>query len=533
MERRAFIEAGVVAATAAGLSSSALGEGAPPAPQPPQGVVVSPFEIEEMGLAALRAAIDRGRFSARRLCELYLARIDAIDRSALHAVIEVNPDALAIAEELDRRPAAGRGSLHGIPILVKDNIDTADRMATSAGSLALAAGHAPRDAFVVTRLRDAGAVILGKTNLSEWANFRGSPSLSGWSGRGGQTRNPYALDRNPCGSSSGSGVAVSANLAAAAVGTETDGSIVCPCGINGVVGIKPTLGMVSRSGIIPIAHSQDTAGPMARTVADAALLLEAMAVADPGDAITTSARVPSVRDLDPRRIKGARIGIVRHYFGGSPAVDGVMEEAIAALKSAGAEIVDPVVLPHVGEYDEAELEVLLYEFKADLNAYLGARGVEGAKSLEELIRFNEANRDRELSVFGQELFLKAQAKGPLTEKPYLDALAKSKRFAGAEGIDAAVKAHRCAALLAPTNGPAWLTGRRQRRSPRHHRLLIGGGGRGTPHVTVPAGPVRGLPIGLSLFGPAWSEPTLLSLALAFEQETRARRPPKLLPYVGS
>ena len=480
-----------------------------------------------------------GAYTAHTIAERFLARIDQIDRRgpAINSVIEVNPDALAIADARDqeRREGRVRGPLHGIPVLLKDNIDTADKMRTSAGSLALAEFVAARDAFLVKRLRDAGAVVLGKTNLSEWANFRSTKSSSGWSGRGGQTKNPYVLDRNPCGSSSGSGAAVSAGLAPLAVGTETDGSIVCPASACGIVGIKPTLGLVSRSGVIPIAHSQDTAGPMARSVADAAVLLGAVAGVDERDSPTRASRgrVQSdyARYLDAAALRGARIGIARNYFGFNDATDRVVNEAVAAMKSAGAVIVDPANIATKGKFDDSEFEVLLYEFKADLNAYLAGLGTRApAKSLAELIEFNERNREREMPFFGQEIFVMAQKKGPLTTKAYRLALAKNHRLARAEGIDAVIAKHRLDAIVAPTGSPAWPTD-----------LLNGDhftGGSSTmaavagyPSITIPAGYVYGLPVGISLFASAWSEPKLIGLAYALEQTLKARTPPRFLPTV--
>lgn len=477
-----------------------------------------------------------GRFICRAITEKYLERIARIDTHgpALNAVIEINPDALGIARELDReRKTRGpRGPLHGIPVLIKDNIGTHDRMMTTAGSLALAGSIPPEDSFVARRLREAGAVILGKTNLSEWANFRSSHSTSGWSGRGGLTRNPYALDRNPCGSSSGSGAAVAANLCALAVGTETDGSVVCPSSANGIVGIKPTLGLVSRSGIVPIAHSQDTAGPMARTVADAALFLGALGGLDTRDPATESNRGRAQEDytrfLDPHGLRGSRIGVARKFFGFGDVVDRLMNDAIAEMKRQGAEVIDPADLPTHDKFGEAEELVLLYEFKADLNACLAALGTSApVHSLQEAIEFNDRNRHKEMPYFGQDLFIKAQSKGPLTSKEYLDALEKSKRLAGKQGIDAVMDRFRLDALVAPTGGPAWITD------------LVDGdhdsGGSsspaavaGYPNITVPAGSVFGLPVGISFFGRAYSEPTLIKLAYAFEQATRHRRPPRFL-----
>jgi amidase len=449
-------------------------------------------------------------------------------------VLEVNPDARSIADAMDAERRAGhlRGPLHGIPVLIKDNVATADGMMTTAGSLALAGPPAPKDAFVVERLRAAGAVILGKTNLSEWANFRSTHSSSGWSGRGGQTRNPYALDRNPSGSSSGSGVAIAANLAVVAVGTETDGSIVSPSNVSALVGIKPTLGLISRSGIVPIAHSQDTAGPMARTVADAAALLGVLAGSDPADKATASAdtrgRKDYSRSLARDGLRDARIGVVRNrLFGYSPATDALAEQAIADMKRAGAIIVDPANITTLGKFDEAEFDVLQYEFKADLNAYLASRGSSPVRTLADVIAFNDAQKSEELRFFGQEIMVMAQMKGPLTDAKYRTELASNRRLAGMQGIDATMKAHKLDALVAPTGGPAWLID-----------LVNGDGGTaaapgpstvtsvaGYPHITVPMGFVRGLPVGLSFFGRAWSEPTLIKLAYSYEQATRHRRPP--------
>jgi amidase len=418
-------------------------------------------------------------------------------------------------------------------VLLKDNIDTADRMRTTAGSLALADHVAARDAFVAGRLRAAGAVLLGKTNLSEWANFRSTHSTSGWSGRGGQTRNPWVLDRNPCGSSSGSGAAVAANLCALAVGTETDGSIVCPAAANGVVGIKPTLGLVSRAGIIPIAHSQDTAGPMARTVRDAALLLGALAGVDARDAATAAARTKLQTDytrfLDPDGLRGARIGVARNHFGFLPAVDRLMEDALDAMRRGGATIVDPANVATAGKFDDSELEVLLHEFKADLNAYLAALPPSApARTLAALIAYNEAHAGEEMPFFGQELFVRAQGKGPLTSASYRAALARNRRLARTEGIDATMDRHRLDALVAPTGGPAWPT------DPLNGDHFTGGSSTpaavaGYPNVQVPAGYIRGLPVGISFYGRAWSEPVLLRLAYAYEQATRHRRAPGFLP----
>ncbi len=499
------------------------------------------FDLQEATLADLQRRMETGQDSARSLVDKYLARIDAIDRRgpALRSILEINPDAVSIAESLDAERRAGRvrGPLHGIPVVIKDNIATHDRMWTTAGSLALAGAAAPRDAFIVERLRAAGAVILGKTNLSEWANFRSTHSSSGWSGRGGQTRNPYALDRNPSGSSSGSAVAVAANLAAVAVGTETDGSIVSPSSVNGLVGIKPTLGLISRSGIVPIAHSQDTAGPMARTVADAAVLLGVLAGVDPSDVSTRDAGRRGRRDyttsLVRSGLRGARLGVVRNrLFGYSPAADALANAAIADLTREGAVIVDPAPIPTLGTFDDTELDVLLYEFKTDLGAYLAARGGTAAvHSLADVIAFNTAHRDEELHYFGQELMLSAQTKGALSDPRYRSELARNHLLSRARGIDATMTKYRLDALIAPTGGPAWVTD-----------LVNGDGGTasapgpstvtavaGYPHITVPMGFVDGLPVGLSFFGRAWSEPTLITLAYAYEQATAHRRAPTFAP----
>ena len=473
--------------------------------------------------------------SARSLAEKYLARIDDLDRRgpSLRSIIELNPDALTMADRLDadRRAHGPRGPLHGIPIVIKDNIATADRMMTTAGSLALVGVKPPKDAFIVTRLRKAGAVILGKTNLSEWANFRSSYSSSGWSARGGQTRNPYALDRSPSGSSSGSAVAVAANLAAAAVGTETSGSIVSPSQANSVVGIKPTVGLLSRSGIVPITHTQDTPGPIARTVADAAALLSAMAATDPDD----RAMIPgkSAGDyttfLDSKGLRGARIGVVRTgLFGHNAETDRVAEAAIADMKRGGAVIVDPADVPTLGTFDDAELDVLLFEFKADLNKYLRRLGrASPVHSLQDVIAFNNAHRDQELEYFGQELFVLADAKGPLTSPAYIHAREEASRSAGTYGIDAVVAKYHLDALVALTGAPAGLIdlAKGDDRSAMIPGLTGIAAVAGYPHITVPAGYIRGLPVGISFVGPAWSEPTLIRLAYAYEQATKHRRQP--------
>lgn len=494
------------------------------------------FDLEETTIAALVRDQQSGKRTARRIAEQYLERIHALDHGgpALRSVIELNPDALAIADALDaERQARGlRGPLHGVPVLIKDNIDTADRMSTSAGSLALEGSIAAQDAFIVGRLRAAGAVILGKTNLSEWANFRSTHSTSGWSGRGGQVRNPYALDRNPCGSSSGTGSAIAANLAAIGVGTETDGSILCPSSISSLVGIKPTVGLVSRSGIIPIAHSQDTAGPMTRTVEDAAILLSVLSGVDPRDPATSAggrADADYRTLLDANGLRGARIGIARkHFFGYSDVTDRLANAAIERMKELGAIIVDPADIPNIGKYDGSEFEVLLYEFKAGLDQYLGALGPSAkVHSLADVIAFNEAHRDREMPYFGQEILLQAQKKGPLTDKAYRKALAKNWKLSRQKGIDAVMERLQLDAIVAPTVGPAWPTdlvnGDHFSGSSTSPAAVAG-----YPSITVPAGYAFGLPVGISFMGRAWSEPLLIKFAYAYEQGTKLRRPPKLL-----
>lgn len=499
------------------------------------GADVGSFELEEATIADLGGQMASGVRTSEEITRLYLDRIEALDRQGptLRSVIETNSDALEIAEQLDRERAAGnvRGPLHGVPILLKDNIATADRNTTTAGSLALEGSIPPRDAFVAARLRRAGAVLLGKANLSEWANFRSNRSSSGWSARGGQCRNPYVLNRNPCGSSSGSGAATSANLCAAAVGTETDGSIICPSSANGLVGIKPTVGMVSRSGIVPISAVQDTAGPMARTVADAAALLSGMTGRDSGD--ETTAASPAPTDLTRRLgesaaadLSGLRIGIGRQFFERDSRVDAAMEEAIEVLASLGAEMVDPAPIAHRGEVGRHEYEAMLYEFKAGLNAYLAELG-DGAPvaSLADVIAFNEANAEREMPFFGQEILIEAEGKGPLTEAAYQTARGTANRLSREEGLDAALAEHRLDAILGPSGGPAWVTD-----LVHGDHFSVGSSGAaavaGYPNVTVPAGFVHGLPVGVSFFGAAWSEPTLIRIAWAFEQAVPHRRPPR-------
>lgn len=495
--------------------------------------------LPEWTISDLQKAMATGELTARRIAELYLQRIEEVDKGGpyVNSIIELNPDALAIADKLDAERKAGkaRGALHGIPILIKDNIDTHDRMQTTAGSLALEGNYAARDAFLVKQLRRAGALILGKTNLSEWANFRGKPSVSGWSSRGGLTRNPYALDRSACGSSSGSSAAVAANLCVAAVGTETDGSIICPAQTNGIVGIKPTLGLVSRSGIIPIAHSQDTAGPMARTVADAAILLGAMTGFDERDPTTQLSKKRGVSNyakfLDLDGLRGARIGVARNMAGKNPRILKIFELCIEVMKQLGAVIVDPADVPNFDKFGRTEAEVLYYEFKADLNKYLKALPKEArVHSLEDVIKFNEENEDQVMPYFGQEHMLAAQKKGPLSEKKYRDALAKNRRLSRREGIDAAMRKHKLDALVVPSGGPAWtidlangdaLNWDMESTSPAAVA--------GYPHITVPAGYVFGLPVGLSFIASAWQEPQLIKFAYAFEQATQYRRTPRFLP----
>jgi amidase len=533
MDRRNFLSASALAGIAAARKKK---KAQAPAAAQPNRVQVAAGVLDEIGVPELQSRQRQKLLTAERMTEIYLARIEAIDRSgpALRSVIEINPDALASARALDAefKSKGARTPLHGIPVLIKDNIDTGDNMQTTAGSLALVGKPAPVDSWVAARLRAAGAVILGKTNLSEWANFRSTHSVSGWSGRGGQTRNPYALDRNPCGSSSGTGAAISSSLAAVGVGTETNGSVVCPSATCGIVGIKPTVGLISRAGIVPISHSQDTAGPMARSVWDAALLLGVLTGVDPHDAATQASDGKAFPDYtkfcDASGLRGARVGIARQYFNISPPVTAIMESCIALLKQAGAIVVDPVEFSNFDSFG-SEMTVLLYEFKTDLNAYLAAR--DGSiKSLADCIAFNNANRATEMPYFGQEIMEQAQAKGPLTEKAYLDALAANSKASRTDGIDAVLSKNNLDAIVAPTGGPAWLTdwvdGDHDEGGCSSPAAIAG-----YPHITVPAGSYFGLPIGISFFGAPWSEPKLIKVAYAFEQLRKARRKPEFLPTV--
>ncbi len=511
-----------------GSVASAFAAGVPPAD-----------DLFELTVADARARMERGALTSHALTQRYLSRIDSMDKAgpAVNSVIELNPDALAIADQMDSERKAGkvRGPLHGIPVLIKDNIDTADKMRTTAGSLALASSTPPRNAFIIERLIAAGMVLVGKTNLSEWANFRSSRSTSGWSGRGGQTHHPYVLDRNPCGSSAGTGVAVAADFATIGIGTETDGSIICPSSINGLVGIKPTVGLWGRSGIIPISASQDTAGPMARTVADAAALLGALTGLDPRDAATHASAGHAKSDystfLDAAGLKGTRIGVPRNLAGFNPDVDGALDNAVAAIKGAGATVIDHADVDGVGKFDDAELDVLLYEFKDGLNKYLASLALLEAnappKTLAGLIAWNEREKAREMPWFGQELFLRAEKKGPLAESTYKKARAKCVAMSRTKGIDAALAKYKVDALIFPSNAPAWPT------DYVNGDHVTGGNTTfaavaGYPSITVPMGLVHGLPVGLSFVGAAWTEARLITLAYAFEQATRARQAPKYL-----
>ncbi len=511
--------------------------GCKPAPSP--ATTAQPgvaLDVVELSATDAGKKLASGELSSHALVQAYLDRIAKIDKAgpSLNSVIELNPDALKEADQLDAAREDGkiRGPLHGIPVLLKDNIDAVG-MANSAGSLAMAENRPKRDAFLVARLRAAGAVILGKTNLSEWANFRSTRSTSGWSSRGGQTRNAYVLDRNPCGSSSGTGTAIAASLAAIGVGTETDGSIICPASVSGLVGMKPTVGLVSRNGIIPISVTQDTAGPMGRSVADVAMLLNAMAGVDEADP-SGHAAAGNIPDdyttyLKADALNGKRFGVLRQAMGYHPGVDARVEKAIAALKAAGAEVID-VKIKTYGDWDKPEFELLLYEFKAGLDAYLASSGSPHA-SLQGLIEWNQANADKSMPIFAQEIFEQAQAKGSLTDAAYLKAKSDARRLAGKDGLLATLDSNKLDALIAPSMSPAWLT---------DHVLgdhFVGAGYgvaavAGTPSITVPMGDVRGLPVGLVIMGRAYSEPELLGFAYAYEQATHARKPPAYLPTLA-
>ena len=519
MDRRDFLSAAAAAGFGMALGSTAIGQRAA-------------RSLEEATVAELSSMMERGQMTSEAITNWYLARIRTID-TKIRSIIELNPDAVAIARQRDRerRNRMAKGPLHGIPVVIKDNIDTADKMKTTAGSLALMDAPTPKqDAFIVQRLRDAGAVIIGKTNLSDWANFRDNDSISGWSGRGGQTKNPYILDRNPCGSSSGSGAAVAANLAAVAIGTETDGSILCPASINGIVGLKPTIGLVSRSGIIPIAESQDTAGPMTRTVADAAILLNAIAFADADDASmkgAARARVDYTQFLDANGLRGARIGVARDYWGRNAVVDKVMDAALESLKRAGAVLVD-VKFPNRSKFGDAEFKILQYEFKDGLEKYLRGRGGKH-RTLNDLIKFNSDNSARELKYFGQSIMESSAKLGDLNSKEYKEAKDTARKYAAEEGIDEAVEKNKLDAIVGPSNAPTWMI---DTVSGDCGSGYVGSSSMpavaGYPNITVPAGFAKELPMGISFFGKAFTEPMLIKLAYSFEQATKARRKPKFL-----
>ncbi len=523
-----FAALAVTAAAAAGFLASPL---------------LTAAELDEVGIVELQKGMESGKYTARSIVEKYLKRIDEIDRKGptINSVLEINPDALAIADQLDRERREGkvRGPLHGIPILLKDNIETADRMQTTAGSFALEGVPVEQDSFVARKLRDAGAILLGKSNMSVWAYFRSIRGTSGWSPRGGQTRNPYILTRSPCGSSSGSGAAVAANVITAAIGTETDGSIVCPAAANSIVGIKTTMGLVGRSGVVPGSHSQDVVGPLGRTVADAAIVLGALTGVDPRDPVTQASRGKAHTDysqfLDRNGLKGARIGVARNYFGYHEKIDALINQSIEAMRKAGAVIIDPANVETAGKFGGCEVTTFLYELKADLGSYLQARSSTGPQSLRDLMAFNDRNRTREMPFFQQEFFeLSEKNGGPLTDQGYVNARAECVRLAGAEGLDATLKQHNLDAIVAPTLGPvmpidlvlgdhlmpAWATA---------HWAPSVAAVAGYPHISVPAGYIQGVPIGISFMAGAWSEPTLIRIAYAYEQATRHRRTPRFLP----
>ena len=536
MRRRSFLAAAVGGAIASQTACQYVPGGSAAASTAP-----SNFELDEVSLSDVSSGLAMGKWTSAKLVDLYLARIQAVDKNGpkLNSVLALNPDAASIAKQLDQERKSGkiRGPLHGVPILIKDNIETRDPIATTAGSLALADWRSPQDAFIVARLRAACAIILGKTNLSEWANYRSTHSSSGWSGVGGQTNNPYALDRNPSGSSSGSGAAAAASLCAGAIGSETDGSVTSPSSINGICGIKPTVGLLSRSGIVPISASQDTAGPMARTVRDLAILLSAMTGVDPRDSATAAskdkARLKSAGVLDPLGLKGARRGIARKFFESNSAMDGFLNVCVDALKKAGAELVDPADLATFGQIEAPEQVVLACEFKDGINRYLARLPATApARTLKDLIAFNEMNRAREMPFFAQELFIAAEAKGPLTDPAYVKARADCIRLARQDGIDALLANNKLDAIVTLTSGPAWFTdhinGDRDTGGCTTPAAVAG-----YPHITVPAGFYAGLPIGLSFFGAPWSEPTLLKLAYSWEQQMNARRKPSFAASVPS
>lgn len=493
--------------------------------------------MKEYSITEIQALKEKGLISARKLTEMYLTRIHEVDKSGpkLNSIIEINLEALEIAENLDKewKSKKIRGPLHGIPIIIKDNINTADKMQTTAGSLAFEGHIASEDAFIIKKLRDAGAIILAKTNLSEWANFRSTRSTSGWSSRGGQTLNPYSLDRSPCGSSSGSAVGVAANLCSVAIGTETDGSVICPSHVNSIVGIKPTVGLVSRTGIIPISHNQDTAGPMARTVRDAAILLGIIAGVDHNDLSTIkhNNEIPTdyTKFLDSNGLNEVRIGVARNYFGKNDRIDRIIEGAIKKLKELGAEIVDPVEIKTIDDLEDPEFEILLFDFKHDLNEYLAKYGpINSLKNIDDIIQFNKEHQEKVMPYFGQEIFTMANEKGPLTSNEYIEALDKCQRLAKDEGIDVVLKEHQLDAIMAPSGGAAWLI------DYVNGDHFTGGSSSavavaGYPNITVPAGYVFGLPVGISFLGDAFQEPKLLKIAYSFEQATRIRKPPKFLP----
>ncbi|MEM1136103.1 MAG: amidase [Bacteroidota bacterium] len=538
MLRRKFIQGTTLSGLFSLVSFSSCAKAEQQIEKTGQGkTIIPPFELEEITVSELQAGMVLGKYTAKSITEMYLERIASIDTSGpkLNSVIETNPDALAIAEEMDKERSEGkvRGPLHGIPIMIKDNIDTGDKMQTTAGALALEGSKAKQDAFIVEKLREAGAVLIGKTNLSEWANFRSTRSSSGWSGRGRQTRNPYILDRNPCGSSAGSGAAVSANLCAITIGTETNGSVVCPSSTNGIVGIKPTVGLWSRSGIIPISHTQDTAGPMCRTVADAATLLGPLTGIDSRDEITKNSEGKMHTDYTQFLIldglKGKRLGVLRSTMGFHEKVDEIMENTFEIMRKNGAEIIDPVEIKTSKEYGDSGFQVLLYEFKDGVNKYLAQLGETApVKTLEEVIEFNKANAGESMSYFQQEILEMAAEKGDLDSSEYKEALAKILRLSREEGIDATLAAHNLDAILAPTGGPAWpidvING--------DH---FGGGSSspaaraGYPNITVPAGYINGLPVGISIFSTAYREPELIGMAYAFEQASKVRKAPQFLP----